>query len=380
MKYLSNEILYGFHKTFDKKYSWTNITALLESYCTYHGIYLDAVEPRWIKFLYKKINIYQYTVIDKDNSVASSTLFLSGVLIDILRAQGVKYTTVSYEKCENNKSVKAFTLAYSKFIKTQQFKELSKYVNINLSKIDNEFVNNERYIWPNTITLTYSLKIPNYIYEILNIFYEELLESLPEKHTLQYDSRLSITDGIIVDSWSIRIKDEYASFITNFKYDDIWNDIQETAVNESSINVDKLYKSFNINIDDNGDILISQKEYDSFDKHFTTTKRLLKNYYKNKNFTGMKNELCKLSYMIKLIEIYHMGNVSSDEERKKQKELLDLRSVMINSFSFYIEHVIENEPDFDFQSYFDNSKYGKTYKLNVLGVSRLARKVISVFI
>lgn len=379
MKHLPNDILYGFDKTFNENNAWRNIPSAISSYCKRLGIQLYAVEPRWIKSLYKKVEFYEYRVFETTPQTVSSSLLKTGLLIDFLKEYKITYSLVNYDKFQNDKCIGPFSRAYQEFVKSNTYKVLTKQVEVTLSKNNMEFLKGERYIFPNTVCLVYPIKVPNHIHEIIHIFYNDLLESLPNTHTLQYDSRLFVPDNTIIDSWSIRIKDEQIPFVKHFRDCTIWSD-GELPINEASSNIDKMYKSFDIQIDDNGDILISQKEYDSFDKHFNTTKRLLKNYHKSKNYNGMKNELYKLSYMIKLIEVYHMGKTSSEEERLKQKELLDLRSVMINSFSYYIDIVIKEEPDFDFQSGFDNSKYGKTYKLNVLGASRLARKLISIFI
>ena len=132
-------------------------------------------------------------------------------------------------------------------------------------------------------------------------------------------------------------------------------------------------------LDPNGNIKLSMREYKDFDSHFKENTRLMKQYAKAGNIEGLKTELCKVYYMAKLIEINHINTRSTDEPSIRKK-MVSLRSVMLNSFNHYLGVVMREEPDFDFKAHFDDTKYGKNLTVNISRVGKLIRNILEVIL
>lgn len=153
----------------------------------------------------------------------------------------------------------------------------------------------------------------------------------------------------------INSSDPFASDVLHYKF---------AMLDESGMdNFMRYLSSFKIQFDKEGNVIISRKEYDQLDKHFRESVRLCKTYSEAGNVEGIKEELAKVHYMVQLINKYYLSPNANKNPRMKsdiKKDMLDLRSVMLNHFNTYMKWITIREPQFNFQAYYDTSKYGNT--------------------
>lgn len=153
----------------------------------------------------------------------------------------------------------------------------------------------------------------------------------------------------------INSSDPFASDVLHYKF---------AMLDESGMdNFMRYLSSFKIQFDKEGNVIISRKEYDQLDKHFRESVRLCRTYSEAGNIEGIKEELAKVHYMIQLINKYYLSPNANKNPRMKsdiKKDMLDLRSVMLNHFNTYMKWITIREPQFNFQAYYDTSKYGNT--------------------
>lgn len=169
---------------------------------------------------------------------------------------------------------------------------------------------------------------------------------------------------------------------------DPFNPFQEAVLNyqlsvmdESAVdNFIQYLKSFKVRFDHNGNVIISRREYDQLDQHFRQSVKMTKVYEKAGNLQGVKDELCKVYYMIELINQYYLSPGATTSNRVKgdlRKQMLDLRSVMLNMFQQHLKYVTTREPKFSFQSYYDNSKYGKNTEIPKTVLSAIGKSIVT---
>lgn len=143
----------------------------------------------------------------------------------------------------------------------------------------------------------------------------------------------------------------YASMVLNYQF---------AMMDESVVDSFVAYlKSFKLKFDKDGNLIIRRREYDQLDQHFRTSLRLMKAAEKAGDTGTVKDELCKINYMINLIQTQYMNQKTTDKNRKIKKEMEDLRSVMYNAFHQHLKWVVQMDPQFNFNSYYNSSKYGK---------------------
>ena len=143
----------------------------------------------------------------------------------------------------------------------------------------------------------------------------------------------------------------YASTVLNYQF---------AMMDESVVDSFVAYlKSFKLKFDKDGNLIIRRREYDQLDQHFRASLRLMKAAEKAGDSGTVKDELCKINYMITLIQTQYLNQKTTDKNRKIKKEMEDLRSVMYNAFHQHLKWVMHMDPQFNFSSYYNSSKYGK---------------------
>lgn len=110
-------------------------------------------------------------------------------------------------------------------------------------------------------------------------------------------------------------------------------------------------RGFPFHFNNKGDLSIDT--YKSFEDQYQESHKLLVNYNEN-NIDGIKHELAKLFYINSAIEKKIKKMKKGD---KSYKELIDLRARILNDFKKYFKVVVDNDPEFDFNFYFQNSEY-----------------------
>lgn len=139
-------------------------------------------------------------------------------------------------------------------------------------------------------------------------------------------------------------------------------------------------KSFKVKFDKEGNVIISRREVDQLDKHFRQSLRMIKAYENAGDLDSVKLELCKINYMIELINEYYLSPKAMKSKRVKadlRKEMLDLRSVMLNAFSQHLKYVKTMDPTFNFKSYYDTSIYGKNIEIPKPVLSAIGKAIVT---
>lgn len=139
-------------------------------------------------------------------------------------------------------------------------------------------------------------------------------------------------------------------------------------------------KSFKVKFDKEGNVIISRREVDQLDKHFRQSLRMIKAYENAGDLDSVKLELCKINYMIELINEYYLSPRAMKSKRVKadlRKEMLDLRSVMLNAFSQHLKYVKTMDPAFNFKSYYDTSVYGKNIEIPKPVLSAIGKAIVT---
>lgn len=139
-------------------------------------------------------------------------------------------------------------------------------------------------------------------------------------------------------------------------------------------------KSFKVKFDKEGNVIISRREVDQLDKHFRQSLRMIKAYENAGDLDSVKLELCKINYMIELINEYYLSPKAMTSKRVKadlRKEMLDLRSVMLNAFSQHLKYVKTMDPAFNFKSYYDTSIYGKNIEIPKPVLSAIGKAIVT---
>lgn len=136
---------------------------------------------------------------------------------------------------------------------------------------------------------------------------------------------------------------------------------QMATMDESAYqNFKKYLHSFKIKLDKDGNIIIHRREVDQLDKYFREANQLLKVNMKAGNEQGVVDQLCRVHYMINLINKYYLISTTKQNTTVKadlKKQLIDLRSVMINVYQQYLSWVTARNPQFNFQTAYDASIY-----------------------
>ena len=173
--------------------------------------------------------------------------------------------------------------------------------------------------------------------------------------------------------------------VYDINYNNPWIDhvlrYQFTRMDESIVDPFIRYlQSFKVRIDANGDILVTRREYDQLNAHFKNSLKLIKAYENAGNLVGVKDELCKIYYMVELINSYYLRqDVKNlrDKAADVRKDMVDLRSIMLNAFAQHMRYVTTREPDWNFKTYYDASKYGNDFRIPKKFLLSLGKTIIT---
>lgn len=164
-------------------------------------------------------------------------------------------------------------------------------------------------------------------------------------------------------------------------YEDAILNYQLIMMDETALeNFMSYMKSFKVRFDNNGNIIVTRREYDQLDAHFKQSMKMIKTFEEAGNVEGVKDELCKIHYMIQLVNEYYLKpNSRNLREGSKdvRKDMMDLRSVMMNVFKQHLTWVTIQEPNWNFNTYYDGSKYGKDLVLPKKMITTVGRTVIT---
>ena len=157
---------------------------------------------------------------------------------------------------------------------------------------------------------------------------------------------------------------------------------QMATIDESAYqNFKKYLHSFKIKLDKDGNIIIHRREVDQLDKYFREANQLLKVNMKAGNEQGVIDQLCRVHYMINLINKYYLISTTKQNTTVKvdlKKQLIDLRSVMINVYQQYLSWVTARNPQFNFQTAYDASIYSDKITVPKEVITSIGRVIMTM--
>lgn len=157
---------------------------------------------------------------------------------------------------------------------------------------------------------------------------------------------------------------------------------QMATMDESAYqNFKKYLHSFKIKLDKDGNIIIHRREVDQLDKYFREANQLLKVNMKAGNEQGVVDQLCRVHYMINLINKYYLISTTKQNTTVKadlKKQLIDLRSVMINVYQQYLSWVTARNPQFNFQTTYDASIYSDKITVPKEVITSIGRVIMTM--
>ena len=154
---------------------------------------------------------------------------------------------------------------------------------------------------------------------------------------------------------------------------------QLTNMDESAFdNFVNYLKSFKLKFDKDGNLVIRRREYDQLDQHFRASLKLIKAAEKAGDIGTVKDELCKIYYMINLIQTQYLTRKPTPKTEKVYHSMENLRSVMLNAFHHHFKYVTERDPKFNFASYYETTKYGKDVTIDSNVLSAVGKTIVTI--
>lgn len=119
-------------------------------------------------------------------------------------------------------------------------------------------------------------------------------------------------------------------------------------------------RAYKIRFDRHGNVRITKRETNHLKEHFNNSVSLLRAYRNANDVASVKQECMKLRYMSEiLLKYYIRPNNHSDE----MKELINLRSTILNALNTNLKWVKQKDPKYNFAEEYDRSKYGSDINL-----------------
>lgn len=114
-------------------------------------------------------------------------------------------------------------------------------------------------------------------------------------------------------------------------------------------------KQFPVEFDKEGNLIIYKARTGilAFGDEIDDSVQLLESYRNQSNIEGMKYEIAKLWYINDCIEKKLKKRLSNDQ----YKELIDNRSVCLNSFKYNLEYIMKSEKGFNFSDYYNSTPF-----------------------
>ena len=191
-----------------------------------------------------------------------------------------------------------------------------------------------------------------------------------EKLRRQKEKRLAIPEA--TDILDLDAFDPLQEAVLNYQF---------TTMDEAAFdNFYQYLKSFKIRFDKDGNVIITRREYDQLDKHFRQSLRMIKAYEKADDLESVKLELCKIYYMIELINQHYLNPTIKQNKNVKgniRKEMMDLRSVMLNVFQQHLTYVTVRDPQFNFQAFYNKSQYSSTVEIPNTVISAVGKALLT---
>ena len=136
-------------------------------------------------------------------------------------------------------------------------------------------------------------------------------------------------------------------------------------------------KSFPIQFDTDGNLLIKNRKKLDYDKEWRKTKKLRKDYIKFNNIESMKYEAAKCWYLSQCIE----KELDDEKHSRYSKEDLTLyRSRVLTEFSQYMKEIMKVQNEFNFTAYYNSTPFSDDMtQINSSTLKYASRYVKNIF-
>lgn len=152
----------------------------------------------------------------------------------------------------------------------------------------------------------------------------------------------------------------YKGLVKDLNVDILKSKIKLLQLRSSADNSIILEFKMPIEVDDSGDVLLTNPFVD-YEAEYYNSHKILVNADKSNNLEAMKYELARLYYMNYILEktIYHNKNLKNKEKNIKT------RAKILNDFNKYLKIVLQKDKTFVFGKYYEESPFdAHTVKVN----------------
>lgn len=244
---------------------------------------------------------------------------------------------------------------YTFLVSDKVYKQLEKILdNFNLYK------NKTKYSILNLLTIPFNIDLDLDMKMVCSEFVDKLLKLSEIDLTNKKSSLVSPKDFINATKSKPNIIEVFNDHPRKFKPLELKKKIEKlkksnlpvyefVEYNDEFINE---AKSFPIQFDNNGNLLLKNIKRIDFEQEYTNSHRLLMEYDKQESYDPMKFELAKMQFFITLLEkkIYKQGKDKSVKELK-------VRARFLNDFKKYLKLVVANDKTFNFTEYYEKSLF-----------------------
>ena len=244
---------------------------------------------------------------------------------------------------------------YTFLVSDRVYKQLEKILdNFNLYK------NKTKYSVLNLLTIPFNIDLDLDMKMVCSEFVDKLLKLAEIDLTNKKSSLVSPKDFINATKSKPNIIEVFNDHPRKFKPLELKKKIEKLKKSNLPVYEFVEYnnefineaKSFPIQFDNNGNLLLKNIKRIDFEQEYTNSHRLLMEYAKQKSYDPMKFELAKMQFFITLLEkkIYKQGKEKSIEELK-------VRARFLNDFKKYLKLVVANDKTFNFTEYYERSPF-----------------------
>lgn len=208
------------------------------------------------------------------------------------------------------------------------------------------------------------------------------VKPLKEMNHLYLESEQTYLQGIIDNIHDIPMLMEMSKHIDIVKTPEVKELLENVLFESITLRPYAEAKRFPLEFDKEGNALIKEGKRIDYEKEYEKSHKLLEKYLKDRNHEGIKYELSKLWIMLCLIketlnsrkfqDLPSMAIESSAEDKTEPK--------INNDFEFYMNKVLELEPNFRFIDYYESTPFSSaTEKISAPTMS-FTTKMIEQFI
>lgn len=119
--------------------------------------------------------------------------------------------------------------------------------------------------------------------------------------------------------------------------------------------------SISLHLDKDGKLLLKTSPNVNYNLLYQNSHIILKEYEKAGNIEGIKYELCKLYMLLSRLDKYFIhpeGIRKKIVSAKVKTKYSTLKSNVLSDFRKYLSIVMKEEPNFNFQQYFNETEFG----------------------